>query len=75
MNEYDGTDKDSGTKPHVLFLGVSSESRLMFLFSFSFVFSFLVAELSSLRKALWEMSSPLSGKHNQVVITQKQRHK
>lgn len=30
VNEYDGTDKDIGTKPDVVFLGVSLESLLSF---------------------------------------------
>lgn len=30
VNEYSGTDKDAGTKPDVVFLGVSLESQLVF---------------------------------------------
>lgn len=45
-DEYDGTDKETETKPDVVFLGVS----------------LLVAELSCLSKASWELSSPLSSR-------------
>lgn len=62
VGEYNGTDKETETKPDVVFLGVSLESRLGF---------FLVAELSCLSKASWELSSSPSSRRNQVVITQR----
>lgn len=62
VDEYNGTDKATETKPDVVFLGVPLESWLGF---------FLVAELSCLSKALWELSPPLSSRQNQVVITRR----
>lgn len=52
-DEYDGTDKETETKPDVVFLGVSLESVCRF---------FLFAELSCLSKAPWELSSPTSSR-------------
>lgn len=52
MDEYAGTDKETETKPDVVFLGASSGSLLS---------SSPAAELSCLSKASWELSSPMSG--------------
>lgn len=55
VGAYNGTDKERETKPDVVFQGVSSESQLGY---------FLVAELSCLSKASWELSSEVSWSHH-----------